>query len=77
MGDALMSYTPEAILKVGLWDERFQSIYFHKVEFQCCAAELMPSRVSFNMPFSGPSVPFSKSCGEGGASGCESCSERG
>ena len=32
-GDAICSYTPEAVKNIGLWDERFCSIGFHEMEY--------------------------------------------
>tara|TARA_Y100000593_G_scaffold93978_1_gene190929 strand:+ start:549 stop:1403 length:855 start_codon:yes stop_codon:yes gene_type:complete len=32
-GDAICSYTPEAVKHIGLWDERFCSIGYHEMEY--------------------------------------------
>lgn len=33
LGDAFCSYLPEAVKKIGMWDERFCSIGFHEADF--------------------------------------------
>ena len=32
-GDSLMSYLPDAVKKIGLWDERFNGLGFHDAEY--------------------------------------------
>ena len=51
IGDALMSFTVSAVAAVGLFDERFATILLQEIDYQCRAADIMPDRVSFNMPF--------------------------
>jgi hypothetical protein len=57
IGDALMSFTVSAVAAVGLFDERFATILMQEAEYQCRAADIMPARVSFNMPFRAEGMP--------------------
>jgi len=49
-GCGLMSYTPEAVKTIGLWDERFCTIGYHEGDYFLRALTYMKNRVSINDP---------------------------
>jgi hypothetical protein len=47
-GDNLLSYTPNAIKRIGLWDERFCNIGFQEADYFLRAVLYHPDKVSLN-----------------------------
>lgn len=47
-GDTFMSYTPNAIRKIGLWDERFCNIGYQESDYFFRAYRYLPHRTSIN-----------------------------
>lgn len=47
-GDAVCSYTPEAVRKIGLWDERFCAIGYHVADYHLRAVKFHGQRSSIN-----------------------------
>jgi hypothetical protein len=49
-GCGFMSYTPEAVKKIGLWDERFCTLGYHEGDYFLRALRYNKNRVSINDP---------------------------
>ena len=47
-GDAACSYTPEAVRKIGLWDERFCAIGYHVADYHIRAVKYHGAKSSIN-----------------------------
>jgi len=47
-GDAVCSYTPQAIKKIGLWDERFCAIGYHVADYHVRAVKYNSEKSSIN-----------------------------
>ena len=52
-GCGLMSYTPEAVKTVGMWDERFCTIGYHEGDYFVRALAYLKDKVSINDPLQG------------------------
>ena len=52
-GDNCVSYTPRAVRRVGLWDERFCNIGYQEADYFLRAALYLGDRCSINDPFHG------------------------